>query len=338
MTNLTSKKHLHDRRALKRENRRSPSEKYPLERSPLYMLGGPRELAGLMQLSMDRIKEIARRPDYHCFEEAASRPGKAPRYIQDPRGDTQTLQYRFAKFLNRIERPAFLHSATRGRSHISNAQAHKGTDPVVCADIEKFYENTTRAHVKDFLLHDLKWPMDLATTMADALTINQHLPTGSAVSPILSYFTHRRMFDDIEVLCVDAGCTLTLFVDDITVSGPRASMSLLRSIKRRLLGRGLRAKSSKDKSAPAGSAVIITGAVRDGDQLRIRNEHRKGIIALLAQYEAGAVGVEQSLQSKIAAAKCVDPSGATPLESRFIRLRSAAIRTRTMALQSAAPQ
>jgi hypothetical protein len=227
--------------------------------------------------------------------------------------------------LNRIERPAFLHSATRGRSHISNAATHAGIHPVVCADIEKFYENTTRSHVKSFLLRDLQWPVDLSAMMADALTFNGHLPTGSAASPILSYFTHQRMFAAIEGMCTTTGCTVTLFIDDITVSGPRASMSLLHRIKQVLLGRGLRAKATKDRSAPTGSAVIITGAVRQGDRLRIRNEHRKDIVQLLAQYKAGDFTVEEKLASKIAAAKCVDSAGAAPLERSFARLRSAMV-------------
>src|SRR6218665_3057919 len=109
MNNTTSKKHRQARLALKRENRRSPSEKYPLERSPLYQIGGPRKLVALMQLSIEVIEEVARSPEYHCFDEPPKREGKAPRHIQDPRGNTQTLHYRFAKFLNRIERPTFLH-------------------------------------------------------------------------------------------------------------------------------------------------------------------------------------------------------------------------------------
>lgn len=196
----------------------------------------------------------------------------------------------------------------------------------MCADIAKFYENTTRAHVKDFLLRELQWPMDLATMMADALTVDKHLPTGSAVSPILSYFTHRKMFSDIEALCHEAGCTLTLFVDDITVSGARASMTLLRRIKTRLLSRGLRAKDGKDKSAPMGSSVVITGAVRKGTSLKIRNEHRKKIVEMLDQYEAGDFTREKLVESRIAAAKCVDAQGAIPFEARLNQIRRASER------------
>lgn len=112
-----------------------------------------------------------------------------------------------------------------------------------------------------------------------------------------------RLFSYIEAMSVEAGCTLTLFADDITISGPHASKALLSRVKRRILGRGLRANPNEDKSAPTGSAVVITGAVRQGDGLRLRNEHRKSIVEMLVQYEAGDFTLEDRLASKIAAAK-----------------------------------
>lgn len=314
----TNRQHRLQKLALKRELRRNPTAKYPLGASPLWRLGGPNELAKLLGMSIDQIQLIAKIPSYKCFDEYPKKPGKAPRHIQEPRDQTLDLHYRFTKFLDRIIRPSFLHSATKKRSHVTNAEAHCGSDPVVCTDIQKFYENTTRAHVKAFLLTDLGWPLDLAALMASALTINGHLPTGSAVSPLLSYFTHRTRFAEIEQICTSAECKVTLFVDDITVSGKRASMTLLRRIKRVLLKAGLVAH--KDRSAPEGSAVVITGAVREGSMLRLRNKHRKNIVDLLRQIEAGDQSIKELTRSKIAAAKTVDVVGATPLEEKFRQL------------------
>lgn len=317
----TSSQHRLQKLALKRQFRRGPSEKYAIEASPLRRLGGPTELAKLLGMTIEQIRSVARHPTYKCFYEESKSPAKEPRHIQEPRELTLHLHYQFLRFLNRVVRPSFLHSATRKRSHVTNAAAHSGVDPVVCTDIRKFYENTTRAHVKAFLFRDLEWPMDLAALMADALTVDGHLPTGSAVSPLLSYFTHRVRFSEIEKICLSAGCTVTLFIDDVTVSGKRASVGLLRQVKRVLLQADL--VSHKDRSAPTASAVVITGAVREGSILRLRNKHRKGIIGLLEQFEAGDVTIKESLGSKIAAAKCVDVIGAAPFERKFLQLQSA---------------
>lgn len=316
----TSSQHRFQKLALKRQYRRSPSEKYAIEASPLWRLGGPNELEKLLGMSIEQIRSVARHPTYRCFHEEPKRPGKEPRHIQEPRELTLRLHYQVARLLNRIARPRFLHSATKKRSHITNAEAHSGINPVVCTDIRKFYENTTRAHIKAFLLRDMGWPMDLAALMADSLTFEGHLPTGSAVSPLLSYFTHRTCFAEIEQICLSADCTVTLFIDDITVSGKRASVELLRRIKRLLLRAGL--VSHKDRSAPTASAVVITGAVRDGPLIRLRNKHRRGIVGLLGQLEAGDVTIKESLGSKIAAAKCVGIVGAAPFERKFRQLQS----------------
>lgn len=316
----TNRQHKFQKLALKRELRRNPSQKYALEASPLWELGGPNKLAALLKMSIEEVRSVSKAPTYNFFDEASKKPGKEPRHIQEPTGLTLHLQYQFVKLLDRIVRPGFLHSATKKRSHVTNAEAHLGTNPVVCTDIQKFYENTTRAHVKAFLRNDLGWPIDLAGMMANALTVAGHLPTGSAVSPLLSYLTHRRLFAEIEKICLAKGCAVTLFVDDITVSGKHATLTLLRSIKRVLLRAGLVAH--KDRSASAGSAVVITGAVREGAKLRLRNKHRKSMLDSLEQFEAGDLTIQESLGSKIAAAKCVDPIGAAPFERKFLEAHS----------------
>lgn len=317
----TSRQHRYQKLALKREFRRNHSAKYAIESSPLWQLAGPNELVSLLGMTIEQIRSVARAPTYKCFDDPSTKPGKEPRHIQEPRELTLRLHYKFAKFLDRIVRPAFLHSATKKRSHVTNAAAHRGTAPVVCTDIKKFYESTSRAQVKAFFLKDLGWPVDLAALMADALTVNGHLPTGSAVSPLLSYFTHRSRFAEIERICANAGCTITLFVDDITVSGKHASTGLLRRIKKILLQAGL--VSHKDQSASTGSAVVITGAVREGQVLRLRNKHRRGIVGLLDRLESGDCTVKESLGSKIAAAKCVDVAGTAALERRYVQLSAA---------------
>ena len=316
----TNKQHRLQKLALKRGLRRNSSEKYALEDSPLCKPLGPKKLAALINMSVEEFHSVAKFPVYHYFDVPSKKPGKEPRHVQEPRELTLHLHYQFTKLLDRIVRPVFLHSATKKRSHVTNAEAHLGTDPVVCTDIQKFYENTTRAHVKAFLWGDLGWPIDLAGLMADALTVDGHLPTGSSVSPLLSYFTHRRLFAEIEQICLAKGCTVTLFVDDITVSGKHATTTLLHQIKRVLWRADLIAH--KDRSARTGSAVVITGAVRDDTKLRLRNEHRKSIVGLLNKLEADGLTIEdqKSLAAKIAAAKCVDEIGTAPLKRKFLEL------------------
>jgi hypothetical protein len=275
-------------------------------------------------MSVADLHAAATAPTYKRFEDKPA-SGKASRQIQEPSGLSLTLHYNFLRLLDRVQRPDFLHSATKKRSNVSNADAHKGLLPSASTDISRFYENTTRAHVKEFLHKDLGLAHDLARLLADALTADGHLPTGSAVSPLLSYFTHQRRFAEIEEMCLDAGVKLTLFIDDLTISGSKASKALLYRIKGVMQRAGL--KTHKDRVTGAGHPMVVTGAVPIATTLRLRNRHRLGIMSLLDQLKAGDLTTIRTLAGKIASAKIVDPNGAARLEriyqQRVSELRAA---------------
>ncbi len=313
----TAKQHRKQKQALKRKLRYNEGSRYPIERSPLCKVVSIHTLAKLVGLSVEDFRTAAREPTYNRFE---TRPdeGKSPRHVQEPTGFSLTLHYHFTRLLDRIERPDFLHSATKKRSHVSNAGAHRANVPILCTDISKFYENTTQAHVKAFLL-SLGWSVDLARLMSFALCADGHLPTGSAVSPILSYFVHRAAFGDIARICQEAGVTMTLYVDDVTISGERASVALLYRIKRVLALRGL--KTHKERWSQAG-IMVVTGAVPSTDGLRLRNKHRLGLLKLIDRLQAGDFALEPKITGKLASAKNVDPEGSGVFAARFVTARA----------------
>jgi hypothetical protein len=210
-----SSPHKRLKKRLKREIRREQCGRYALESSPLYGLSSIHRLASLLRISVDEFKEVAAHPTYRQTTET-DEAGKV-RAIQEPLGLTLTLHYRFVRLLDRIKRPAFLHSATRERSHLSNAISHTGMHAMAATDIAKFYENTKTHHLKAFFHVQLGWAHDLAVMMTAALTFEGHLATGSACSPLLSYFTHFKLFERIEALCtqeqvkMSSGATLAYF-------------------------------------------------------------------------------------------------------------------------------
>jgi hypothetical protein len=302
--------------ALKRGYRKNQSARYPLEKSPLWKLTSLHVLARLLRVDPDSLKKLAGSPVYNKFVE---QPGTdKERDIQEPMGSTMRLHYRVARLLDSIQRPAFLHSATRRRSNVSNADKHRSSGPthvIVKTDIRKFYEHTTYSHVKAFFHTDLGWPLDLARLLASACTVDGHLPTGSCLSPLLSYFVHKRLFAGIEQLCVEQGVTMTLYVDDITLSGARASKALLHEIKGRIRRRNL--ETHKDKYIAPGTVGLVTGIAIDGDKLRLRNKQHQSIVKMIDAVAAGDKAQADSLKGKLAAASVVEPAAAERLAVRL---------------------
>jgi Reverse transcriptase (RNA-dependent DNA polymerase) len=318
---MKNQQHRLDKAAGRRRLRRNESARYPIEKSPLWGLTSTHKMAALIGVPVDDLHLVCMAPTYNRFDEQpkpGSKPGKELRHIQEPVETTLRIHYRIAKHLDSIQRPDFLHSATKKRSHVTNAQAHVDAGgAVVAMDIRKFFESTTYHHVKAFFLKDLGCSVDIARLLATVCTADGHLPTGSCISPLLSYFTHRQMFAAVEALCAEKKAPMTLYVDDLTLSGPHATKTLLHAVKALINRQGLRTQPSKDAVVRPGKAAIITGAVRDGGQLRLRNQHHNSIVRLQDRFANGDDVSVDELRGRVAAARSVEPVAAVRLEARL---------------------
>jgi len=108
------------------------------------------------------------------------------------------------------------------------------------------------------------------------LTSNERLPTGSPSSPLVSYFAHLRMWEEISVLVKSYNCTLSVYIDDVAISGDRVPKVLLDRVKKMLNKYGLKSKKAKEKHYSQGNAEI-TGVIlcNDGSLCVPRRQHKK---------------------------------------------------------------
>lgn len=323
---MKSLQHRVDKAAGRKRLRKNKSARYPIEQSPFWGLVSIHTLASLLGVPVKDLEAVCLSPAYNRFDEPpkpGAKPGKEPRHIQEPVDATLRIHYRIVKHLDSIQRPDFLHSATKKRSHVTNARAHVDAGgAVVAMDIRKFYESTTYHHVKAFFRRDLGCALDVARLLATVCTADGHLPTGSCISPLLSYFAHRKMFAAVEALCVEKQVTMTLYVDDLTLSGAHATKTMLYQVKALIKQQGLRTQPTKDAVVRPGKAAIITGAVRDGQQIRLRNKHHNSIVTLQDRIASGDDVSFNQLRGRVAAAQSVEPVAAARLVARLDRILS----------------
>jgi hypothetical protein len=124
---------------------------------------------------------------------------------------------------------------------------------------------------------DFECAEDVAHRLADICCYKQeHLPTGSALSGRIAFFAARSMFDEIAALVSTAGCRLTVYVDDITISGNAASKRLLSDVEKVVRVHGLKTKHKKSVTYASNSPKSVTGAVVTETELRLPNvRHQK---------------------------------------------------------------
>lgn len=252
----------------------------PLHQSQLYKLTSPRRLADVLGLGEAELRAMAIGPDrYRQFE--IEKKGGGTRPVEDPVAPLKRVQGRIAKMLARIEPPAFLFCPVKGRCYVSNAARHRDNRVVHCLDIKKFFPSTPRVRVIWFFQTVMQCRGDVAGLLGDLCTFDGHLPTGSPLSPILAYYSYHNTWAEIAAFCADRGYTLTVYVDDVTISGAKVPIADVWQVRRIIHRTGLRYHKLKHYvDTPAEITGVI---VRDGKVVvpnRQRLKQRQLVLAL----------------------------------------------------------
>lgn len=232
---------------------------YEIDQSPFYCLKSQTKLAKLLWISREKLKVLTQSGNLYC-EGIHIKNGKS-RFVEKPRSDLKRTQKQIEDLLKRIKCPEYLHSPKKGCSYISNAKVHVNANVVRTLDIEKFFPSTPSRRVYWFFNKRMKCSSDVAGILTKLLTFKEHLPTGSPSSPILSYFAHIDMWDSISEIVQRENCNLSVYIDDITISGNRVSDKLIWEVKKLLHRNGLNSNNKKEKHYAGNQLRKITGII-----------------------------------------------------------------------------
>lgn len=246
-----------------------PSKKqnryYPLEKSPLYRMCGSKKFENIVGVQWEKISQLLGDDNYHVWI------NKKQREIQAPRNWLKFVHKRIGNLLSRIELPDYVYSK-KGRSYVDNARFHCGNTCLIKTDITRFYPSITRQAVFRMFLDDFQCSLDIAHSLADICCYKQeHLPTGSPLSGRIAFLAKKRMFDEIVTLVQNHQCKITVYVDDLTISGDGATKKLLGEIRRIIRSHGLRTKGQKSKTYACSKPKKVTGVVIVKDEVRLPN-------------------------------------------------------------------
>jgi len=220
---------------------------YAEKDSPFFRLRTKRKLADLLFSNVGKLISLSRGGNhYHSFPKAKKNGGY--RMIDAPRGDLKAIQTRIAELLQRIAPPAFLFAPVRGRSYVDNGARHMGARVFRLLDIEDFFPSCTAERVIWLFKTRLECSPDVAAILRGLVTRSGCLPQGSPCSPILAYLSYVDMWGEIDRLVCGQSCTLSVYADDITISGKFISENLIWSIKRILHKYGHRYNRKKERS------------------------------------------------------------------------------------------
>ena len=231
-------------------------ERYPKTQFAFYRMHNKRALCRALGISRRKLDYLLDNKNYYYYHKKEKINGKI-REIRVPISTLRSVHERMKGLFNRIQRPEYLHSPRNERSYVTNAAQHMYGIEFATIDIKQFYPSTTSEHVFRYCFYEMEMSSDIAGLITKLCTYEERLPFGSPLSPILGFHVHREMFDQIYRVCVDNDLTLTVYVDDISVSGPHIPEGVIHSIKKIIRRENLR--YHKHKRRHQNNGVNITG-------------------------------------------------------------------------------
>ncbi len=254
--------------------------------SPFFRLNSRKKLASLLYVSQTKLESLACEEDlYYHFEKEKKNGGF--RQVSSPRDDLKSVQKRIASLLVRIAPPDYLQAPVRGRSYIDNAAVHLGARSFRLLDIKDFYPSCTANKVIWFFHKRMQCSKDVSAVLRGIVTHNGSLPQGSPCSPILAYLCYVDMWEEIEGLVKKEGCSLSVYIDDLTISGTKVPEAAIWEIKKVLRKHGHNYSVAKERSKHL-KPVEITGVLLHPDGFNLPNRHRQKIYNLRRQIETAS--------------------------------------------------
>lgn len=113
---------------------------YGVDQCALYKMSSPAVLADRLGAPLDEIEELANcGTNYRRFSVGKTKR----RRVEEPKHRLRGLHKLISRWLARIEAPAYLHSAIRGRSYVTNALSHRPDVNLIRVDIRSFFQNVS---------------------------------------------------------------------------------------------------------------------------------------------------------------------------------------------------
>ncbi len=274
-----------------------PTERkyHPLDQSPLYKLRSRSKLARLLGVTNAELKSLCGGDILYTEFDIPKKTGGV-RHVENPRRGLKLVQARLARRLARITPPDFLFCPVKGRCYVSNAAQHIGNRTVRCLDVKKFYPSTPARRVFWFFHTIMRCNRDIAGLLTCMSTYKEHLPTGSPLSPILAYFSFFDAWQAIALLCSARGQTLTVYVDDITISGSNVTALDMWNVKQVLHRAGL--KYHKEKAYHDRPAEV-TGVIVDHSGLLTPNRQLHKLYKARDDLRTASEGDKPAIQSRM---------------------------------------
>jgi hypothetical protein len=183
------------------------------------------------------------------------------RHIDNPASELKGIQKRIERrILANVTFPSKMFGGIRGRSASQHARCHVRQSIVVKLDLKDCFPNIHDTDVYDALRVQLPASATIAGILTKLTTFQRRLPQGAPTSSLLCNMVLLPLYHDLQFIATRYGLVLSMFVDDIAVSGELAREAL-GDLLAAIRGHGHAISSKKTILMPGHARQALVGAV-----------------------------------------------------------------------------
>jgi RNA-directed DNA polymerase len=220
-----------------------------------------KSLAKAMSVSVDHLEWVATlcrtSYPYACWREP-KQSGNGFRLIENPNRWLKRIQQRLNGVFQRLDLPKLFHGSYKGTHVKSNAEPHKGKAHYESFDLADFYHNIrfTRVYQGYFALGCAP---NVARILTSLTTVKGHVPQGAPTSPIVAVIALLPVARRLSTLSDKIDATVTIYGDNISVSGPKHVANYTSTLTALLLQSGFKLRKEKRESKDNTQPWLLPG-------------------------------------------------------------------------------
>jgi retron-type reverse transcriptase len=258
-----------------------------LQAAGLPVLATPQDVSEALKLDIPKLRWLAFHSDAsrssHYIRFTVPKKSGGLRALFAPHSTIAGCQHWILdQILAKVPVHSAAHGFVPGRSTVTNARPHEGSDVVVNVDLEDFFPTVTFPRVKG-IFQSLGYSPAAATILGLLVTesprreviydgVKYHvatgpraLPQGACTSPALSNLVARRLDARLEGISAKLGWTYTRYADDMTFSAGGETAKgvgyLLARVRHICDDEGFRVNEKKTRVLRRNARQSVTGLV-----------------------------------------------------------------------------
>jgi len=291
----------------------------------LFYLSTIEDLAKFLGEKQEILVHLASNRRKYYRQDQKIKPDGRIRIFFKPYGNLKKIQTRIhRKWLKTLPAHEIIHSYRKKRDQVSNAKPHIGNPFMIKLDIEDFFPSVTGERVYKFF-RMLNCSDKVATILTKLTTFRNQLPQGAPTSPVIANQILKPLVNRIDSLCSEYNFDVTVFADDITVSGTRRVIKFKNLLVRIIKDEGFKINLNKIKVLGPKDQKVVTGVVVN-EKINVDSDYYRNLRAIVhncrikgpkTQFNGDLKKAKDQLMGKLNHVKKLNPAKGSKLIKEF---------------------